>query len=759
MLNIPSEVKAKFKSDICQKELKIVVNGVTCTNEDIYKDSFKLTETVMDGKVEFVGCISSILEVKISTLKLPKADYHGCPINVSVAVYLDNNTLSSYIPLFNGTVETCEKSADGHWQTLTCYDILAYFSDTPAYNEYKAAFNGGTVTLASFRASVMGDLGINEETQILPNDAVKFRKRYRNKDLTAMSLIRHITQINGAFGIINRSGNFEYRWIDDGADPEDVPYYRSLEYSDQTITPINTGLNIRTNTNDAGITVTRSEYQQYVGTDPGWSDESTDTYLVDDDDEDITEGNYVIESNLIAYKLNKNKKKVIAANIMAKVGFDAVFRNYKVVCNGLPYVECCDKVRFTKADGSQIGFVVLKRTLQGVQNMTDTYECAPTQETVQTGSGISSTASSYVSNVANSTLGMSGSPDEALGLVEKSITVNGTYAATEDGAEGYSQVTVDVEGGKTPGHYLSWAQNDEIPTATRGAVVIVKNNRFHCIYNTIYYYSDDEGHTWTQGTSLPYQFLNSKACVVFNDKIFCFGSTYASSSYQTYVLIGDDSGGTQAMNWESVNIGVNCAWYRTSADYTYGGLAIVYNDRIHIVTAGIHYESSADGRSYYFKDRIYDHGTMVYNTDMGLLVEMEGALHILGGYGGYHNRHWIYSGSDWVEQETLTYPVYGCGGGMFDGELYISTDPYVIFETWASQFVTGISVYVLEDNIFKMENVPFYKTLQSGDYRFRAFLYGCNIFEHNGKLYCMGVSPSAAESVRGFCVAEKIELN
>lgn len=587
MLNIPSEVKTKFKSDICRKELKIVVNGVTCTNEDIYKDSFKLTEAVMDGKVEFVGCIASILEAKISTLKLPKADYHGYPINVSVAVYLDNNTLSSYIPLFNGTVDSCEKSADGHWQTLTCYDILAYFSDTPAYNEYKAAFNGGTVTLEDFRGSVMGDLGINEETQTLPNDAVKFRKRYRNKDLTAMSLIRHITQINGAFGIINRSGNFEYRWIDDGAAPEDVPYYRSLEYSDQTITPINTGLNIRTNTNDAGITVTKAEYQQYVGTDPGWSDESTDTYLVDDDDEDITEGNYVIESNLIAYKLNKNKKKVIAANIMAKVGFDAVFRNYKVVCNGLPYVECCDKVRFTKADGSQIGFVVLKRTLQGVQNMTDTYECAPTQETVQTGSGVSSTASSYVSNVANSTLGMSGSPDEALGLIEKSITVNGTYAATEDGAEGFSQVEVNVEGGAAeyytseslnncPNWALLWRlvnYNNKIvaPDPNGGGYVyeltdsgwspvsvassyavklaVVFNNKIHCFYTKS---GDIAGHISYDGSE-----YNITA---YNDAPFKCDNPYLTHRYQAFVfnnklyIWGYRSNGNQVvLRWDDAN--------------------------------------------------------------------------------------------------------------------------------------------------------------------------------------------------------------
>lgn len=752
MLNVSNEIKAKFKSDVCQKELKIVLNGVTCTNSDIYKDSFSLVESVVDGKVEFVGCISSVMKAKISTTKLPKADYSGYPINASVAVYLDGGTLSSYIPLFNGTVDSCEKSADGHWQTLTCYDILADFSDAPAYNEYKAAFNGGSVTLADFRDSVMSDLGLTEETQTLPNDAVKFKKRYRNKDITALALVRHITQINGAFGIINRSGNFEYRWIDDGASPEDIPYYRSLEYSDKVITPINTGLNIRTNQNDAGITVTRSDYQQYVGTDPGWSDDSTDTYLVDDDDDDVTNGNYIIESNLIAYKLNKNKKKVLAANIMAKVGFDAVFRNYKVVCNGLPYVECCDKVRFTKADNTQIGFVVFKRTLQGVQNMTDTYECAPEQEN-------GSASSSYVSNVTSSTAGLSGTPDNALGLVEKNITVNGTYAATEDGAEGYSQVTVNVQNATSPGYYYSWSLSGDLPSATKGAAVVVKNGRFHYIANSVYCYSDDEGVSWTQGTSLPYNFLNWKACVVYNDKIFCFGATYSSSTYATYVLIGDDGGGTSAMSWESVNIGVSCASYRPSSEYLYGGLAIVYDDRIHVVTAGIHYESSADGRSYYYKDRIYDSGSITYNTDMGVLVELGGNLHVFGGYGGYHNRHWIYSGGAWVEQTNLTCALYGCGGGVSDGELVVSKSPFTIYDTWATQYFEGLATWNADNNIFRAENPPVYKTLQSGSYRYNTVVSASNIFEYDGKLYCIGLAPLDGNSYKNFCIGEKIELN
>ena len=108
MLNVSAAVKAKLKSDVCLKELRITVGTVVCTNSDIYKDSFKLTESVMDSKVELVGCISSILEMKVSTSRLPKDDYSGTPVSAAVAVYLDANTLSDYIPLFVGFVDTCE---------------------------------------------------------------------------------------------------------------------------------------------------------------------------------------------------------------------------------------------------------------------------------------------------------------------------------------------------------------------------------------------------------------------------------------------------------------------------------------------------------------------------------------------------------------------------------------------------------------------------------------------------------------------------
>lgn len=454
MLNVSQAIKDKFQSDLCRKELRITIGNTVLTNEAIYKEGFKLTESIMDGTVEFVGCIASMLEFKISTLVLAKGNYKGATVTAEVAVYLTDGTLSSYVPLFHGFVDECTKSADGYYQEFVCYDRLAYLSDEPGYNMYKAAFNGSSIDLETFRDAIVLDCGMDAvNSQTLPNDDIIFRKRKRNKDITAMALLRHIAQINGAFGILNRDNRFEFRQIDDSASPEAVAYYRDLKYSDYVVRPVGdstttppTGsITIRTNSQDAGVTVDWTNYSQYVDTDPGWSDESQDTYLVDDDDANVIVDSYIIEGNLIAYKLKAAKKRVIGANILASLGHDAVFREYSVKCNGLPYVECCDKVLFTKKDQSQIEFVVTKRVLEGVQNMTDTYSCTINSQ--------DSNNKTFVSNVDNSTNSLGGNPDDALGLTEKTITENGTYSALDDGAEGYSQVTVDVEGeGIRPSH-------------------------------------------------------------------------------------------------------------------------------------------------------------------------------------------------------------------------------------------------------------------------------------------------------------------
>lgn len=720
MLNVSQAVKDKFQSDLCRKEIRITIGNTVLTNEAIYKDGFRLTESVMDGAVEFVGCIASILEFKVSTLSLAKGNYRGQTVTAEVAVYLTDGTLSAYVPLFHGFVDECTKSADGYYQEFVCYDRLAYLSDEPGYNMYKAAFNGSSVDLETFRDAIVLDCDMDAvNSQVLPNDDIIFKKRKRNKDVTAMALLRHIAQINGTFGILNRDNRFEFRGIDDSADPEAVAYYRELTYSDHIVRPVGdpsvpTGsITIRTNSQDAGVTVDWTNYQQYAGTDPGWSDESQDTYLVDDDDEDVVVDSYIIEGNLIAYKLKKGKKQVIGANILASLGHDAVFREYSVKCNGLPYVECCDKVLFTKKDQSQIEFVVTKRVLEGVQNMTDTYSC--------TINAHDSNDKSFVSNVDNSTNSLGGSPNEALGLTEKTITENGTYSAMDDGAEGFSQVTVDVEGGGGESKEYYYPSTDVTPSGYSFPRFSYRN--MQCYHNGKYYAVGLAGQLyvfendiWNQkGTVIPGLSSTSWVCALksFSGKLWAFGYMTSDSymypeyyhydfsnntwiddgwmyfeqeSIRTYInLIAGPStcicehqnrlhffgvycgtyGSGQRRNWQNkfhaYFDGENWGQYANSCPiYPSRASAVTYKGKIHIIGAGDQYLGWDTNKhlTWESSDIYAQLPDMQVTAENSCSFVIDNEIHTFGDDTQYVDQHIIYNGTCWKQDEHIIHYDY-----------------------------------------------------------------------------------------------------
>ena len=694
MLNVSQAIKDKFQSDVCRKELKITIGNTVLTNSAIYKDGFKLTEAVMDGAVEFVGCIASMLEFKISTLALAKGNYKGATVTAEVAVYLNANTLSSYIPLFHGFVDECTKSADGYYQQFVCYDRLAYLSDEPGYNMYKAAFNGSSIDLETFRDAIVLDCGMDAvNSQTLPNDDIVFRKRKRNKDITAMALLRHIAQINGAFGILNRDNRFEFRQIDDAASPESVLYYRDLKYSDYVVKPVGdstttppTGsITIRTNSQDAGVTVDWTDYLQYAGTDPGWSDESQDTYLVDDTDANVVIDSYIIESNLISYKLKAAKKKVIGANILASLGHDAVFREHSVKCNGLPYVECCDKVLFTKADSSQIEFVVTKRVLEGVQNMTDTYSCTISSQ--------DSNNKTFVSNVDKNTNGLSGSPDDALGLTEKTITANGTYAANDDGAEGYSQVTVDVAAqGPTATDIVSAIAIESL-TAGDCVYVVSAGSTAYEIQSTIMNYNIQDGvvsdgdyiYAWNTSDSqimrVPIADLTSTPEVYKSNvsnwyfwgirsfmRYFQSGNAYMENVlYSTLISSNSNDTGMYASKeycylYDWVDLSTLQA---LNTHPSYGGV-----EKVRMISPSVWYENKYDNQISSSKYIIYVNGSI--DTEVVLNERIhESFYNIIGDYFvGYSHSSGTLGYYDLNTDDGVWHPITDAGGNYF-----VSTDP------------------------------------------------------------------------------------
>jgi len=409
MINISDAVKEKLKIDYCKKDFSLVVNHSAIGVEGIYGDSLKITKQIMSETAEYIGCLSSCMEIKVSSGYLSKSDYNGAPVSLTMRVYMDDGTMSEYIPLFNGFVDSCEKSADGKWQALVCYDILAYMGDTEIYNAYKKAFKelGSPLTVGAFRTYIVEQgIKIRQQSVTLPNDEVKIKKRLRRKNMTALELMKHICQANGVYGYIDETGAFGYKVLSSSGPVEDIPYYRELTYSHSVINPIKKGMTFRTNNNDAGVHVDWSDYQKYVTTD--WDDSSTDHYIVDPDDEDVTESAYIIQGNYIAYKLNASKKKVMLANMMRSIGNNITFRTYRAKCNGLPYLECGDRIKFTSGSGEEIGpFVITKRILEGTQIMTDTFECEiNTDYDVQDSSGSVSVSNegNYVSDISGSNL-------------------------------------------------------------------------------------------------------------------------------------------------------------------------------------------------------------------------------------------------------------------------------------------------------------------------------------------------------------------
>lgn len=677
------------------------------------------------------------------------------------------------ITLFTGYVDSGQYNNDRGWIKITAYDALYHHQSTKCWNWYKSAFYDETQdkNVAKGLRDLMRSLftwldqgGADgyfmdynpNKTPIILED-VKIKKRLSNKEMTVTDFLKSLCQLNCGFGIVGRDGRFEIRYLNStDSGMETITYYRSLTERDYVAIPFDEGITIITNSDDDGVTLAEATGEVPV---PDWDDDEHDNYVItDDESHDVFTGRYFIVNNGLVKKLSPAKRLKILDIVLTNVQLpeftiDGVtypcyrFKSHKLECNGLPYLECGDVIIY-KPDASTPAkpFVIVNRKLKGIQAMVDTFSLE-LPNTLKTYGG--ETSKKKDSNIE--------SEGSVTNLTTGSFTENGTYSAYDYDAMGFSSVTVNVSGGgqNKYGYYLKWDVKANLPGSSRGCACVLKNDRLHLMFGTNYYYSDDDGDTWTAGTSLPHGFLNAAACVVFNDKIFCFGGT-GSSYYQT-VLIGDDNGGQSAMSWTTVQTGVNCTRYQSSSPYAYGGIACVYNNRIHIVALGFHYESSADGQSYYYRDTVTYDG-VTYNTDLGRLVVYNNELHILGGHDGTRNHHFIYQSGSWVAQADLSFVVYNSAACVFDDILMVGKSAVLPTTDANSQFIAGVAAWIEEDNYFKQETLPFYTVVYGSSTRMYEASYPGNLIVKDGKLHFIGESSLAGATYNTHTVATKENL-
>ena len=345
MINVSSATKAAWMSD--RKVNHLVVSfpdlNLTYENDSIEPDSLSWTEALCNAdSMEFVGCIASSFGASIYNIP---DNVKGQYIEVT---FQAGNT--DIIPIFKGYVDSVEIEADSLFKKIKAYDALYNAGQIDVASWY--ARLPLPMTLGDIRASLMNYVGLTEvEDTELPNDDVMIYRTLENPDtIKGLTVIKSICQLNGSCGIINREGLFEYRYVKESMESSyQLLYHESLKYEEFYCNPIQR-VQIRDMEDDAGVVTSG------------------------------TGNKYIVQANMFAYELATDVLYSMANNILDKInGF--TYHPMRSIQNGLPFFEVGDTLEcVVDPEGYGVDtFLILSRTLTGVQFCRDTFEARGTQ--------------------------------------------------------------------------------------------------------------------------------------------------------------------------------------------------------------------------------------------------------------------------------------------------------------------------------------------------------------------------------------------
>lgn len=381
-MKVSNNVLQQYQSTSIHKNLSIFFPELELelNNSQIYEESMYLHESIFEKRsIEFVGCISSIFMVDINGLK---ADIKGKRIIVTIST---DDTQDEPVTLFNGIVDSAVKQSNKQIKEIVAYDELYTKGNTEVAAWYKSLTF--PISLKDLRYSLFSFIGLEQEEKSLPNDDIVIKKQYAPNTLQALSVIKAICQINGAFGIMNRRGKFEYRILGK------MDSYRGAYPGSLLFPGPNTFPGVRAATTGTDLAQTSFTFYKSVRYEE-FEVRPVDKVTIrqSEEDEGVTfgdgENNYIIQGNMFSYGLADSVLKTVAENVYNSVqGFS--YYPYTADNNGLPFVECgLDMVTYMMIDyeatfsdentsGNVIyekkSFPVLNRTLSGIQALRDKY--------------------------------------------------------------------------------------------------------------------------------------------------------------------------------------------------------------------------------------------------------------------------------------------------------------------------------------------------------------------------------------------------
>lgn len=356
MLNLTDEQKALFKESGHFPGYIFTFSDIdlTITNETIHDQAVTVKESIMDSsELTLGGCIASSIEFEVSEVMANDITGHEFTARLEVTDADDNVELSN-LPMGTYTPTTVQQVDDKDYKKVTAYDRLtrATADVSDWYNTWFG--DGDTHTVKETRESLLSYLGIPYVVQNLTNDTYVCEKTVESAQMIGLDILKMLCAINGGFGRMNRSGQFEVITLAEitGSEPDTSEDYRTVKYEEYTSEAV-TGIIVKGTTDDVGIDV---------------GDKDTNPYIIT--------GNIFLYNNTTDEQ--KTAIRTVATNILNLIK-NIEYRPYTSNIDGLPYMECGDIFKIEKENDTLESYI-FSRTLSGVAYLQDQYEAKGTQE-------------------------------------------------------------------------------------------------------------------------------------------------------------------------------------------------------------------------------------------------------------------------------------------------------------------------------------------------------------------------------------------
>lgn len=350
-----------FQDDSVDKQLKIEFDGGVITNEELHSQEFELAESLCsESELRFGSCEASSIKFKISNIFTPLKDKW-----LTVSMTLDGNTAEPFL-IGKYKVYSDVPTADRRYREVSAYDAMYDIINSDVADWYNMILpnEDSTVTLKQFRSSFIAHFGLEQEEVDLANDDMVVEKTVEPSEISGKDVITAICEINGCFGHIGRDGRFRYIHLKEMVEglyprndlyPRDDLYpadpmnsqkisrshYISAEYEDFKTERIN-NLQIRQEENDIGCIY-------------GSGDNC-----------------YIVQDNFLVYGKSSDELRSIASDLYSVI-CKVWYRPASVEAKGNPCLEVGDGIRLvTKYE--IIYTYILRRTLNGILALRDTYE-------------------------------------------------------------------------------------------------------------------------------------------------------------------------------------------------------------------------------------------------------------------------------------------------------------------------------------------------------------------------------------------------